>query len=105
MEIAGDGGFDIPDTGVIISRGKWYLDDSNIIKNINERPDEFTIISKGVNRESFTAEFSGLSINVTYYVRPYAVNRIGYGFGDIVSFKTDIGGGIEDIGRGDDIIW
>ncbi len=37
----------------------------------------------------FTASMTGLSPNETYYVRAYALNFGGYGYGDEVSFTTD----------------
>ncbi|NLE30200.1 MAG: hypothetical protein GX629_11080, partial [Phycisphaerae bacterium] len=36
----------------------------------------------------FTTEMSGLSANTTYYVRAYATNTSGTGYGDEVSFTT-----------------
>ncbi|MCR5013170.1 MAG: choice-of-anchor J domain-containing protein [Bacteroidales bacterium] len=37
---------------------------------------------------SFTVEVWGLSVNTTYYVRAYAENDIGVGYGEVKSFTT-----------------
>lgn len=37
----------------------------------------------------YTKSITGLSNNTTYYVRAYAQNAIGYGYGNEVSFTTD----------------
>ena len=37
---------------------------------------------------SFTSNLSGLLANTTYYVRAYAINSAGTGYGDEVSFKS-----------------
>jgi hypothetical protein len=42
----------------------------------------------GAGGGSFTSLISGLADNTTYYVRAYAVNREGTGYGDEVSFIT-----------------
>ncbi|MET3977490.1 sugar lactone lactonase YvrE [Mucilaginibacter sp. UYP25] len=41
-----------------------------------------------VNVFSFSAKIKGLALNTTYYVRTYAVNTAGTGYGDVVQFKT-----------------
>ena len=38
--------------------------------------------------EGFASAMTGLSPNTTYYVRAYATNDVGTGYGDIKSFKT-----------------
>ena len=39
--------------------------------------------------EAYTKSITGLAINTTYYVRAYAQNSVGYGYGNEVSFLTD----------------
>jgi uncharacterized protein (TIGR02145 family) len=38
---------------------------------------------------SFSAELSGLEHATTYYVRAYAINKIGISYGEQISFKTE----------------
>ena len=38
---------------------------------------------------SFTSSLTGLTANTTYYVRAYATNSVGTGYGDEVSFTTN----------------
>ena len=44
--------------------------------------------SDGMNSGSFLSNLTGLTANTTYYVRAYATNSAGTGYGNIVSFKT-----------------
>ena len=45
-------------------------------------------VSCGTGTGSFTAEMTGLTLGVTYYVRAYAVNTAGMAYGNEVSFTT-----------------
>jgi pimeloyl-ACP methyl ester carboxylesterase len=42
----------------------------------------------GTGTGSFTSNITGLTANTTYYVRAYATNSAGTGYGNTVSFKT-----------------
>lgn len=42
----------------------------------------------GAGTGSFTSSISGLEPNTTYYVRAYAINSVGTGYGSAVSFTT-----------------
>lgn len=46
------------------------------------------ITTDGTGTSSFTSNISGLSVNTTYYVRAYATNSEGTGYGQILSFTT-----------------
>jgi hypothetical protein len=48
--------------------------------------------SSGDGDGSFTSSISGLTANKTYYVRAYAQNTYGFGYGAEVSFKTALPG-------------
>jgi uncharacterized protein (TIGR02145 family) len=47
-----------------------------------------TKTSNGLGTGSFTSSFTGLVPNTTYYVRAYATNSAGTGYGNEVSFTT-----------------
>jgi len=54
-------------------------------------PNPTTVDSKTVDGSgigSFTSSITGLSLNVTYYVRAYAINGAGIAYGNEVSFTT-----------------
>jgi len=42
---------------------------------------------------SFTSNITGLTAGTVYYVRAYAANSIGTGYGSVISFKTSISSG------------
>ena len=44
--------------------------------------------SNGTGIGDFTGSITGLSPNITYYVRAYAVNSVGTGYGNALQFKT-----------------
>jgi len=44
--------------------------------------------SDGSGNGSFTSKITGLSANTTYYIRAYATNNEGVGYGNEISFKT-----------------
>lgn len=46
---------------------------------------------------SFEATLGNLSINTTYYVRSYAINSIGTGYGSQMTFKTLLNPSLEEI--------
>jgi hypothetical protein len=45
--------------------------------------------SDGAGDGVFTSNLSGLTLNTTYYVRAYAANSAGTGYGDELSFTTE----------------
>jgi hypothetical protein len=44
--------------------------------------------SDGTGQGSFTSSITGLTSNTTYYVRAYATNCVGTGYGSDISFTT-----------------
>ena len=50
------------------------------------------IVTSGTGTGLFTCNLTGLSANTTYYVRAYAINSVGTGYGTQKSFRTDSGG-------------
>ncbi|MFC1734016.1 fibrobacter succinogenes major paralogous domain-containing protein, partial [candidate division KSB1 bacterium] len=47
----------------------------------------------GIGAGNFTSNITGLTPNTTYYVRAYATNNTGTGYGSILSFVTQNGSG------------
>lgn len=45
-------------------------------------------VSGGINTTSFTSNIAGLKESKVYYIRAYAVNRKGVGYGQVISFTT-----------------
>ncbi|MCK9412028.1 MAG: fibrobacter succinogenes major paralogous domain-containing protein [Prolixibacteraceae bacterium] len=75
--------------GKVTSNGGSAVTTQGICWGINENP---TIAgsktSIGTGSESFTIKIKGLSPGTTYYVRSYATNSTGTGYGDQKSFQT-----------------
>ena len=46
----------------------------------------------GSGNTAFTSQMTGLTPNTTYYVRAYATNSVGTGYGQILSFTTSCAG-------------
>jgi uncharacterized protein (TIGR02145 family) len=79
---AESGGNTIDDNGrAIIARGVcWGLENDPTIE------DKRT--TDGVGTESYSSTLFGLNGSKTYYVRAYATNKIGTGYGNEISFQT-----------------
>lgn len=81
------GGFITSDGGSeIIERGVCWGRDTNPDVSAN-------VINAGQGVGSFTCTITGLEPTTTYYVRAYAVNSVGVGYGSQVSFTTLSSGG------------
>ncbi|MDD2621843.1 MAG: FISUMP domain-containing protein [Bacteroidales bacterium] len=61
----------------------WGIDKNPTINTLNSNKTD-----DGIDTGSFTSNISGLEPNTTYYVRAYATNSAGTGYGNTVSFKT-----------------
>lgn len=72
---------DIP---VITSKGVCWSTQQNPTINDNKTND-------GGNNGNFASLITGLSFGTTYYVRAYATNSEGTGYGDIIKFSKGIG--------------
>jgi len=76
--------------GVITSNGGTLIFTKGVCWGINSSP---TIASdttnNGMASGRFTSLMQNLSANTTYYVRAYATNQIGTGYGDELVFKTE----------------
>ncbi len=74
--ITSDGGATVTERGVC-----WSTSQSPTIAD-NKTTD-------GTGAGSFTSAITGLTANTTYYVRAYATNNKGTGYGSAMSFKTE----------------
>jgi hypothetical protein len=75
--------------GTIISDGGAYITASGVCWSTAQHPtvsDNKT--SENRNIGSFTSHLTGLNANTTYYIRSYAINSAGTGYGEEVTFKT-----------------
>ena len=82
--ISSDGGATVTERGVC-----WSTSESTTIAD-NKTTD-------GTGAGSFTSAISGLTANTTYYVRAYATNNKGTGYGSAMSFTTLKDGTMTDI--------
>jgi hypothetical protein len=74
--ITSDGGL------VILEKGLCWSKNTNPTIN-----DNVTVL--GADKENYIADIKGLTENTTYYVKAYAKNNIGIGYGNEISFKTN----------------
>ncbi|RIJ46829.1 HYR domain-containing protein [Maribellus luteus] len=75
--------------GNIISDGGSYITAKGVCWSTSTNPsilDSKTEDGSGI--ETFVSTITGLSRNTTYYVKAYATNSVGTGYGDEVSFTT-----------------
>jgi uncharacterized protein (TIGR02145 family) len=73
--VSNDGG------GTVTTRGIcWSTSENPTISNF--------ISADGTGTGTFTSNLTGLSAGTTYYVRAYATNSAGTGYGNTVTFKT-----------------
>lgn len=54
----------------------------------NKTPSLSDSITDGIGTTTFSSNITGLNVNTTYYVRAFATNITGTGYGDTLSFKT-----------------
>jgi hypothetical protein len=80
---AKSGGIVTGDCGsVVTARGVVWSTNTNPTISLT------TKTSNGTGTGSFSTSLSGLSPNTTYYIRAYAINATGPGYGNEVTFKT-----------------
>lgn len=75
--------------GNVISQGSSAVTQRGVCWSLSKFPsisDDITTDGSGLG--SFTSQITGLSSNTRYYVRAYAINESGTGYGDTVSFNT-----------------
>jgi len=79
--------------GIITSDGGSPVTSRGVVWSTSQNPSVSlpTKTNDGIGLGSFNSNISGLSPNTTYYIRAYASNSAGTGYGNEVSFKTQIG--------------
>jgi len=80
-------GGDIPDDGgaLVTQKGVCWS-----TTNPPDIGDDHT--SEGITSTEFSSSISGLVSNTTYYLRAYVITAVGTSYGEIVEFKTLLGG-------------
>ncbi len=90
--ISAESGGDIPSTGGsnVTDRGIiWNTTGDPLLDSVASIVDPVARITKdGSGPGLFPTRMTGLLENTTYYVRAYAVNRIGTAYGNLVTFST-----------------
>jgi hypothetical protein len=75
--------------GVVTDDGSSTIIELGICWSTNHNPTiNNSHATVNVNDVSFTICITGLSANTTYYVRAYAKNNVGIGYGNEISFST-----------------
>jgi hypothetical protein len=76
--------------GTIVSNGGENISASGVCWSTNPNPTILDDTTKSNTASgSFTATLKNLTSSTTYYVRAYAINRIGTGYGAVKQFVTD----------------
>lgn len=76
--------------GTIVSDGGGLITSKGVVWSTNTNPAVTlsTITNQGQGNANFSSSISGLIPNTTYYVRAYATNQAGTGYGNQLVFKT-----------------
>ena len=79
--------------GIVSTDGGSSVTTRGVVWSTNSNPtiSLSTKTNDGIGLGTFNSNISGLSPNTTYYVRAYATNSAGSGYGNEISFKTQIG--------------
>lgn len=84
--------------GLITSSGGASVTARGVCWSVDELPSlEDSTTNDGTGAGSFTSEITGLTAETQYYIRAYAVNSAGTGYGDTKEFSTTVFGTVTDI--------
>lgn len=89
--------------GIISTNGGVEITEKGVLINETETPEvgNSLRIVNNTNNNDFDVNLSNLEPNTTYKIRAYAINEIGIGYGETISFTTtDLlvqGNGVTDI--------
>ena len=75
--VSGSGGVNVTARGVV-----WSTSQNPTLTNNQGKTND------GIGTGSFLSSLTGLNINTTYYVRAYATNAVGTGYGEQLTFTT-----------------
>ena len=76
--------------GVISNNGGTLVFRKGVCWSINTSPTiDSDTTNNGIASGSFTSLMNDLSVNTTYYVKAYATNKMGTGYGNELAFKTE----------------
>lgn len=76
--------------GSLVSEGSSMVTEKGICWSVNQSPTTSgNHLQSSEESDVFSLNLIGLTSNTTYYVRAYAKNAAGTGYGNEVSFKTD----------------
>jgi hypothetical protein len=77
--------------GNVTSDGNATVTEKGVVYSTSPNPTiDTNKIPIGTGKGSFSKTVTGLTPNINYYVRAYAINSQGPGYGDQVSFITDV---------------
>ena len=76
--------------GIINSDGGALITRRGICWDTNPNPDTSNnnLFDNCIGSADFTSSLTGLTLNTTYYIRAYAINEVGIGYGNELVFKT-----------------
>jgi uncharacterized protein (TIGR02145 family) len=76
--------------GTIVTNGNATITQSGIVwSKVNTTPTLTDSVMAGTTASgSFTTNLTGLDFNRTYYIRAFATNSVGTGYGDVVTLNT-----------------
>jgi uncharacterized protein (TIGR02145 family) len=77
--------------GTITDNGKADITAKGLVWSTSPNPtltNNIGVTNLGVGNSSFSSEITGLTANITYYVRAYAVTSQGTAYGNEISFTT-----------------
>ncbi len=81
--------------GNVTSDGKTSVTERGVVYSLSANPTisdlGSTIVRSGSGTGSFTCELTNLQAGKTYYVRAYAMNVVGIGYGEQVDFTVSTG--------------
>ncbi|MBW6501118.1 MAG: hypothetical protein K0B05_06965 [Bacteroidales bacterium] len=76
--------------GTVSRDGGSYVTERGVCWSVSMNPTTASFkTTDGEGTGSFASDITGLKANTTYYVRAYAINETGTGYGQELSFKTN----------------
>ncbi len=77
--------------GTISNDGGATITERGIVYGTSTNPTtSSTKVTSGSGTGSFSINITGLTPNTTYYIRSYAINSVGTGYGNNITFQTSV---------------